>query len=124
MSDQPEPAGDEARIAAMLADTDTMVRNATSRWRIDRWKLGLFGLDAYGGAMVMLSFEDRRLLNAMKRAGAARRGVYPGEWILELRPRLRTQEAGPQAAACEAMADALNAAFGPRMSARCHCWWS
>lgn len=83
-----------------------------------------YGKDAYGGAMVKISFNDRKLLNAMKRAGLVTKGTYPGEWIVENRWNAIGQEAGLAIAMCDAACAVLDAAFGERATAWVHHWWS
>lgn len=82
------------------------------------------GKDAYGGAMVKISFKDRSLLYAMKRAGLVERGVYAGEWIVAQRWANIGQEAGLAIAMADAARDVLNAQFGDRACAWVDHWWS
>lgn len=74
--------------------------------------------------MLMISSSDRKLLNAMKRAGVVTKGVYFSGWIVEHRWQNIGQEAGLAIAMADAACDALNTAFKGRAFVWVNHWWS
>ena len=121
-----EPNGreaDDASLAELFEYAGMRAEEAVHVWREERRRLNL-GLDAYGGACVMMSVDDRKLLNALKRIGAVKKGTYSGTWDVRRTWAHHGQECGADCAMAEVVVEILNASLAGRAHAYVHSWWS
>lgn len=114
---------DDARLAELFEYAGMRAEEAVHRWREERRRLNL-GLDAYGGACVMMSVDDRKLLNALKRIGAVQKGTHSGTWDVTRTWAYHGQECGVDCAMAEVVVDILNTSLSGRAHAYVHSWWS
>lgn len=115
-------AGDAA-LAELFEYAGMRAEEAFHTWHEERRRLNL-GLDAYGGACVIMTVGDRKLLNALKRIGAVEKGTYSGDWDVKRTWAHRGQECGVECAMAEVVCKILNASLGDRAHAHVHSWWS
>lgn len=114
---------DDAALAELFDYAGMRAEEAVHAWREERRRLNL-GLDAYGGACVIMTVDDRRLLNALKRIGAVEKGTYSGTWDVKRTWAHHGQECGVDCTMAEVVCDILNASLGDRARAHVHSWWS
>ena len=114
---------DDAALVELLEYAGMRAEEAVHTWREERRRLNL-GLDAYGGACVILTVADRKLLNALKRIGAVAKGTYSGTWDVKRTWAYHGQECGVDCAMAEVVCGILNASLGDRARAHVHSWWS
>ena len=114
---------DDSALAELFEYAGMRAEEAVHRWREERRGLNL-GLDAYGGASVVMSVDDRRLLNQLKRIGAVRKGTYSGTWDVSRTWAHHGQECGVDCAMAEVVVEILNTSFGDRAHAYVESWWS